>query len=162
MKPLSETRWECRMESLKAIRYQAVEVCDALEDLDDSTDDVKAKSDAESLVNQMRDYKFLVSLVFWHTLLHQVNCVSKELQSNKMNIARRLTAFQKFFNWLKIYREKGFNEALVDVADLAKALDVERVFKSKRLRKRKRVFNYESVDEPLSDPETAFKVQCLN
>ena len=28
--------------------------------------------------------------------------------------------------------------------------------------KRKRVFNYESVDEPLSDPETAFKVQCFN
>lgn len=67
------------MESVKAVRYQAAEVCNALEEFAENTDDAQAKSDAELLVSQMRDDKFLVSLVFWRSLLFQVNFVSKEL-----------------------------------------------------------------------------------
>ncbi|KAL3888791.1 hypothetical protein ACJMK2_001152 [Sinanodonta woodiana] len=162
VKPLPETQWECRMESVKAVRYQAVEVCDALEELAESTDDPQGKSDAESLVSQMRDYRFLVALAFWHSLLFQVNFVSKELQSDTMDIATGLTSFERLFDWLKTYREKGFENALIDANELANELEVEPVFKQKRTRKRKRTFTYESSDAPISDPKTEFRVNFFN
>ncbi|GBN03599.1 hypothetical protein AVEN_201858-1 [Araneus ventricosus] len=152
------------MESFQAIRYQAAEVCNALEDLAENTDDALAKSDAESLLMQMRNYKFIVSLVFWHSLLFQVNYVSKEFQSGNITIGAGLHSFEKLCTWLRMYREKGFNDALVDAVELVKDLDTEPVFqtRSKRIRRKRKLFQYESVDEPLPDPKTAFRVQCFN
>ncbi|GBL65944.1 hypothetical protein AVEN_144300-1 [Araneus ventricosus] len=83
------------MESVQAVRYQAAEVCNAVGDLAENTDNALAKRDAESLLMQMRNYKFIVSLVFWHSLLFQVNYVSKELQSGTITIAARLHSFEK-------------------------------------------------------------------
>ena len=162
VKTLSETRWECRMESVKAIRYQPVAVCDALDEVAITTESAQAKSDAEGLVFYMRDYKFLVSLVFWHNILFQVNFVSKDLQSDATDLATGLSSFQNLLKWLNTYKENGFTDALIDAKELAQELDVEPVFKAHRLRRRRRLFDYESVDEPESDPEEAYKEQCFN
>ncbi|XP_047137427.1 zinc finger MYM-type protein 1-like [Hydra vulgaris] len=112
VKQLPETRWECRMESVKAVRFQPAEVCDALEELAKSTN-AQGKSEAESLVSQMTNYRFLVALCYWHSLLFEVNFTSKELQSNTIDIAAGLTSFEKLFDWLKTYRETGFVAALM-------------------------------------------------
>ncbi|XP_039386739.1 uncharacterized protein LOC120401139 [Mauremys reevesii] len=147
-----KTRWECRMQSVKALRYQAGEFYDALVEVEETTDDSQAKHEAKSLAFQIRDYKFLVSLVFWHDLLFQVNFVSKELQSDTMDISAGISSFEKLCNWLKMYREKGFQEVLTGANELAKDLDVTPVFQTKRLHK-KTVF---------SDPKEAYRVQCFN
>ncbi|CAL4110815.1 unnamed protein product, partial [Meganyctiphanes norvegica] len=162
VKPLSETRWECRMESVKAVRYHLAEICDALYDLFKNTDDAQAKSDAESLYNNVRNYKFIVSLVFWHSMLFQVNFVSKELQKDTMDIATGLASFQKLLSWLKKYRESGFTDALIDAKELAQGLEIEPVFKAHRLRRKKIMFDYESADKPVSDPKEAFRVFFFN
>nr|XP_047133848.1 uncharacterized protein LOC101240817 [Hydra vulgaris] len=162
VKPLSETRWECRMESVKAVRFQAAEVCDALEELAKSTNDARGKSEAESLVSQMTNYRFLVALCFWHSLLFQVNFTSKELQSNTIDIAVGLTSFEKLFDWLKTYRETGFVAALIDTKELANELEVEPIFQQKRCYKKKKMFLYESSDEPILDPKTEFRVNFFN
>lgn len=47
-----------------------------------------------------------------------------------MDVATGLSLFQKLCNWLKTYREKGFDEALIDVSDLAKDPVSEPVFNS--------------------------------
>ena len=54
MKPLSTTRWECRIDSVKAIRYQVGEVNDALVELSEITNESMLKADAESLANQLK------------------------------------------------------------------------------------------------------------
>ncbi|XP_030403408.1 uncharacterized protein LOC115643472 [Gopherus evgoodei] len=125
-------------------------------------DDAHTKNEAESLAIQMKDSKFLVSLVFWHDLLSQVNFVSKELQRDTMDISAGISSFEKLCNWLKTYREKGFQEVLIGANELAEDLDVTPVFQTKRLRKRKKQFEYESADEAFSDPEEAYRVQCFN
>uniref|UniRef100_A0A452HD43 HAT C-terminal dimerisation domain-containing protein n=1 Tax=Gopherus agassizii TaxID=38772 RepID=A0A452HD43_9SAUR len=162
VKPLCKTRWECRMQSIKALRYLAGEFYDALVEVAETTDDAQAKNEAESLAIQIKDYRFLVSLVFWHDLLFQVNLMNKELQSDTMDISARISSFEKLCNWLKMYREKGFQEVLTGANELAKDLDVTPVFQTKRLRKRKKQFEYESADEPFPDPKEAYRVQCFN
>ena len=86
MKPLSITRWECRIDSVKAIHYQVGEVYDALVEISEITNELMVKAEAESLANHLKDYKFCVSLIFWYEVLFKVNYVSKELQGETKDI----------------------------------------------------------------------------
>ena len=66
---MSNTSWECRIDSVKAILYQVGEVYDALVEISEKTDEPKVKAEAESLANQLKYYKFLTSLIFWYEVL---------------------------------------------------------------------------------------------
>ncbi|XP_032895465.1 uncharacterized protein LOC116985118 [Amblyraja radiata] len=165
VKPLSNTRWECRIDSVKAIRYQVGEVYDALVEISEKTDEPKVKAEAESLANQQKDYKFLVSLIFWYEVLFKVNYVSKQLQGETKDIDEGMESFEKLLSWLRIYREEGFNDVLVVANELAESVELPlefRQFQEKKLRRRKRMFSYETKDEPLDDPKEAYRLQCFN
>lgn len=58
IKPLSETRWECRVESVKAIRYQSSDIKDALLKVSEDCSDPKIKSEAKSLANEMQSFEW--------------------------------------------------------------------------------------------------------
>lgn len=63
LKPLSVTRWESRIESLKPLRYQISQVRDALNKIADSPKfDTDARFEANNLVSQLEKYEFLVLL----------------------------------------------------------------------------------------------------
>lgn len=81
-----------RMESIKAVEPQVAELCNALEETQD-IDNAQAKSNTESLVSQIINYKFLFSLVFLNSLLFQVNYVSKELQEHVSSFQSGRTHF---------------------------------------------------------------------
>ena len=53
VKPLSITRWECRIDSVKTIHYQVGEVYDALVEISEISDDPKIKTEAESLASNL-------------------------------------------------------------------------------------------------------------
>ena len=70
LKPLSQTRWESRLESVKEIRYQTLEIRDALLTLCDDCVDPKIKSDAKSLAtNDFENFKFLLGMIIWFDVL---------------------------------------------------------------------------------------------
>ena len=98
VKPLSDTRWESWIDSVKAIRYQVGEVYDALVELSEITDEPKVKAETEALADQLKNYKFLVSLIFWHDLLFKVNYVSKELQDKTKDIDEGMESFEKLLS----------------------------------------------------------------
>ena len=79
-----------------------------------------------------------------------------------MDIATGLSSFEKLFNsWLKTQRETALmkpsqiQENLLKIQSLFKA-------QSKRLRKKRKLFDYKSGDEPFPDPKTSFRVHCFN
>lgn len=84
MKSLSNTRWESRIRSVKAIRFHALEIRSTLlklyEKLYESvSNDAKAKSETERFANALQSFKYLIWMVIWHNILIAINLVSKKL-----------------------------------------------------------------------------------
>ena len=81
VKSLSATRWESRVESVKAIRFQLSDIREALLQVSESDNDCLIQSTSESLAeNELGKYEFLVAIVIWYDILSIVNVVSKQLQ----------------------------------------------------------------------------------
>ena len=80
VKSLSNTRWESRIKSVSAIRYQATELRSALSELRHSPDiEPKDKSDAKNLFDALGNFEFILGMVIWNDILFAVNKVSKKL-----------------------------------------------------------------------------------
>ena len=84
VKPISDTRWECRIDNIKAVRYQTAAVYDVLVEVSENANDPNAKTEATGLAKQLKTLQFLVTLVIWYDLLFQMNMISKLMQSKDM------------------------------------------------------------------------------
>ena len=77
VKSWSNTRWESRIKSVQAIRFQTPQIRSALIALEKaSTDDPMAVSECQSLVSAIENFEFIVGLVIWHDILFSINKVS--------------------------------------------------------------------------------------
>ena len=68
LKPLSDTRWESRVESLMTLKYEYSKVYNALVEIANSSEyDTSTKFQANNLAKQMSKFTFMVSLsMVWH------------------------------------------------------------------------------------------------
>lgn len=144
LKPLSETRWECRLESVKAVKMQLKEINNALIEVSESTKIPAIKSEAISLAEDEMSYEFVLSSVIWYNLLNNINKVSKTLQNEKISIDFAVNNLKGLKQFLNKYRENGFNEAKEEAIHICKQIDIKPEFKSKRKSLKKRMFSYES------------------
>lgn len=78
LKPLSVTRWESRIDSIRPLRYDLEKNYDALIEIsEDSNKDIKTRHQAACLCSKIKSFKFITSVVIWYDILSQINIVSK-------------------------------------------------------------------------------------
>ncbi|XP_022169729.1 zinc finger MYM-type protein 1-like [Myzus persicae] len=157
VKKWSETRWESRHSSVKAIRFQVKEIIDALDEINETTNDSMISSETNSLTAEMCTYNFLISFCIWYSVLNEVNIVSKSLQNPQTNLNTSTKLLKALQIFLTEYRNDGFNAAKREACDLANKLKIEPAFKIQRLRKKKQMFGYEGADDVIQNTEDEFK-----
>ncbi|XP_004211002.2 zinc finger MYM-type protein 1-like [Hydra vulgaris] len=159
LKPLSDTRWECRVESVKAVKYQLEEICDALNEVHDiSVGDAKIRCEAESYSELISSYTFLVQVCVWYYILVKVNSISKLWQKDDMQLNQAVIHLDTFMSWID-FRNTGFESAIISANETAEKMDIPKEFTTCRCCKKKRMFSYEHEDEPLADPKELFKIK---
>ena len=160
VKSLSQTRWESRIDSVKAIRYQAPKIRDALFELGETCEDPKIKSEAKCLAEyELENFEFLLGMTIWFDILFAINSVSKTLQSEDMHIEIAIDQLKGLLTYFKNYRENGFTCAMISAKEIANEMDVEPKFREKRVIRRKKHFG-ESVDcDKNQTPEESFRIE---
>lgn len=137
VKQWSETRWESRLNSVKALRFQLPFIMNALEEVSNDTNDLVAISEALSLLKEISSYEFILSLIIWYDILMETNIVSKSLQNYNMDICVSTKLVFGLLEYLKNYRENGYESAKIKSNELAVLVSTESVFKKCRLRKKR-------------------------
>ncbi|XP_076941089.1 uncharacterized protein LOC143610513 [Bidens hawaiensis] len=128
LKSMCPTRWESRVDSVKPIRFQLIDVREALLEVRDlNTDtDTKTQSDARSLSkNEACEFEFYLATIIWYEILSTVNFVSKRLQSKNMILDVAIKQVKNLIKFFKNYREVGFSKAIDEATNIAIEMGVD-------------------------------------
>ncbi|GMP28586.1 hypothetical protein CsSME_00004062 [Camellia sinensis var. sinensis] len=143
---------------VKAIRYQAPQIRDALIQLEKEADDPNTKCEAESLVtSEIENFEFLLGMIIWHNLLFAVNSVSKTFQAEDMHIDVAIHQLKGLITFLEKYRETGFLEAMIEAKEVAIEMDIEPTFRERRVIRRKKHFDENVSEEVAQSAEESFR-----
>lgn len=153
LKPIYETRWECCLEPVKALKEQLQEISEALLEVSNTTKIPEIQSEAKSLLEYEMTFEFISSTIIWYDLLNAINKVSKTLQREHIFIDFALKNYIGLKVFLTGYRENGFTNAKKEAIKICQRLEIVPELKKKRNIKRKKMFDYEnpSMSTSVSD-----------
>ena len=158
VKSLCNTRWESRIKSVKAIRFQTPQIRLALLQFYKSCYDAKSKSEGESFTSSLESFEFLLSMVIWYEILFAINMVSKKFQSKSMCIDTTTKELEGVMLFFEKYRNEGFESSMNIAKSLAFDMNIEPILPTKRCVFRKKQFDENNHDEEIQSAEESFRV----
>lgn len=132
----SETRWENRINTEKAIRFQINNEMHALYGIFKTSNDPIITFEANSLLEENENFEFLLSLIIWYELLTEVNVASKNFQNFNMQLDVLPNMLNGLVVFLEKYRENVVEVAIVTIKLLTISIEVELMFKQVRFIKK--------------------------
>ncbi|KAJ1267582.1 hypothetical protein BS78_07G067300 [Paspalum vaginatum] len=142
VKSWSNIRWESRIKSVKAIRFQTPNIRLALLQLSKDKDtEPNDRSDAKNFFEVMGTFEFILGMVIWYDILFAVNKVSKKLQSPSMCIDSTLKNIEDTVRFFESYMNEEFASSLIIAKEIASKLGVELSFPVKRRATRKKQYD---------------------
>jgi GMP synthase PP-ATPase subunit len=101
---LSDTRWESRINSIKALKNNLLEIRESLQKVAVSIAVSLAVSEANSLATEISSYQFILSLIIWHDILFQINKVSKLMQNPSADVSILIKLVDAMKQFLQEFR----------------------------------------------------------
>lgn len=155
---VSYTRWESRVKALRPLRNQLGRVCKALADLiEDDSRDAKTKHTANCLLEKLKSFTFICSLVIWNDLLAKIDVVRKMLQNQSINMNQCVTSLKQVLTFINEMRSDQSFDTYLEISTTLE-IDVESVFPQVRIRRKKTQFSYEASDDVLTNEKETFKI----
>ncbi|GFX95947.1 zinc finger MYM-type protein 1 [Trichonephila clavipes] len=154
-KPLSETRWDSRIGAVKAIFLQFDDVIEFVNERKNKSDDFETLSDCDAVLNETFCFEFIVAMHVWYEVLLRVNNISKLWQSVQVNLKVAIDTLRSFCSWIQEFRNTGFDNSVAQARLFVEksTFEIESQFKEKRTARKKRMFGYEHIDEPIQSFE---------
>nr|XP_042717721.1 zinc finger MYM-type protein 1-like [Chrysemys picta bellii] len=150
VKGLSDTRWESRIDAVKPLHYHLEELYNALSSLREyalKKKDGNTATKAGALLDHVTTWPFVLTVYTWYDILFHVNKTSKLIQSPDVSIdvlQAEVGATKKF---LEDYRNTGYISVVTNAREIAEHMGIEQVFPETRVRRKKRMFDYECADD---------------
>ena len=95
----------------------------------------EVRTEAKTLIGQMKDFQFSVLTSFWYSVLKPIDRANKFLQGKDVTVDRAMRNIQGLINLLSSKRENLASEAMADAKIMAQNNGLETDFKEKRKRK---------------------------
>ncbi|XP_067123962.1 zinc finger MYM-type protein 1-like, partial [Centruroides vittatus] len=161
LKPLCDTRWEAKIDSVKAVYTQFEQTCNALEEFIYVSNDNTAVSEAKSLLDSIQEMPFILCLVVWFAMLSKINAINILFQAKTIILESAFNLVNKIKTEIQNLRTK-FNTFLDEAKVLARNLNISEHFPEKRIRKRKRLYSEIAEDEVIENPVEEFRCYFFN
>ncbi|KAI7805558.1 hypothetical protein IRJ41_010973 [Triplophysa rosa] len=132
LKPLSDTRWEAKLDSAKSLSEEIVRM------------------------------EFLVCLIIWYDILAEITHVSKALQAADVSLDTAILLVSSLKDFLVQYRKEGLKKSLSIARSMAAEFNSSTEFRRKRLRKQKQFHDETFSYNEDKDPEMHFRCGVFN
>jgi hypothetical protein len=126
LKGHSATRWSSKSDAVSTLLVEFKNVCDALTELVPSPNsNHQTSADANSQLTQIFNFKFLLGISIWDTILSRIQIVNLALQHKNQSLEKASMHLKGLLQFLKKFKQDGFDKSFDSAKQLAEQMEID-------------------------------------